>query len=54
MQLAAFAEVVRDEVNLDRLAETLLTVAEGTMQPEHVSLWLVERKRRSPRWKDRS
>ena len=40
--LAAFAETVRDEVDLDRLAEALLTVVEETMQPEHVSLWLSE------------
>jgi hypothetical protein len=50
--LAAFAETVRDEVNLDRLAGTLLTVAEDAMQPEHVSLWLEEQERRSPRWND--
>jgi MFS family permease len=50
--LAAFAETVRDEVNLDRLAGTLLTVAEDAMQPEHVSLWFEEQERRSPRWND--
>ncbi len=38
--LAHFAAVARDEVDLDRLAERLLGVAEETLQPTHVSLWL--------------
>ena len=38
--LAAFAEHVRDEVELDSLTRRLVAVVEETMQPEHVSLWL--------------
>jgi len=38
--LAAFAATCRDETDLDKLAESLITVVQETMQPEHVSLWL--------------
>lgn len=38
--LAAFSAVVRNEVDISRLNEHLLTVVEETMQPVHVSLWL--------------
>ncbi len=38
--LAAFGATVRDDVDLDRLAERLIAVVQETMQPEHVSLWL--------------
>jgi len=38
--LAAFSATVRDEVDLDRLADKLLAAVQETMQPEHVSLWL--------------
>ncbi len=38
--LAAFAATVRDETDLDKLAESLIAVVQETMQPEHVSLWL--------------
>ena len=50
--LAQFAATVRDEVDLDNLAEALLTVVEETMQPAHVSLWLAEPERHSPTWDD--
>lgn len=40
--LARFAATGRDEVDLDRLVEALLTVVEETIQPEHVSLWLTD------------
>jgi hypothetical protein len=38
--LAAFSNTVRDEVELDRLAERLTEVVDETLQPESVSLWL--------------
>ena len=38
--LAQFAATARDEVNMDTLTNTLLQVADDTMQPEHLSLWL--------------
>jgi len=38
--LANFAVVARDEVSLDKLAAELQSVAEETMQPTHVSLWI--------------
>jgi hypothetical protein len=38
--LAAFSTSLRDEVDLDKLREQLLTVVQETMQPAHVSLWL--------------
>ena len=44
--LEAFNTVLRDEVDLERLTELLLTVVEETIQPKHVSLWL--RKPRGP------
>jgi hypothetical protein len=38
--LANFSARLRDETDLDSLNEELITVVKGTMQPEHVSLWL--------------
>ncbi len=43
--LSAFASMVRDEVDLNQLTEKLQTVVEETMQPEHVSVWLVDGRR---------
>ena len=43
--LAAFSNVLRHEVDLNRLSEHLLSVVEETMQPTHVSLWLRKRDR---------
>jgi hypothetical protein len=38
--LAQFANVARDEVDMDKLTITLLSAVEETMQPDKVSLWL--------------
>jgi len=38
--LAAFSNSVRDEVQLDRLAERLTEVVDETLEPETVTLWL--------------
>jgi hypothetical protein len=38
--LAGFAAAARDEVELDRLSDHLVTVVAETMQPEAVSLWV--------------
>jgi hypothetical protein len=38
--LAEFAASARDETNLERLSEQLVSVVEGTLQPASVRLWL--------------
>ena len=38
--LAAFNSRLREETALDALSNDLLGVVKGTMQPEHVSLWV--------------
>ena len=40
--LAAFSVTLQNEVDLSRLSEQLLAVVEETLQPTHVSLWLLE------------
>ena len=40
--MEAFSITLRNEVDLSRLREHLLTVVQDTMQPSHVSLWLRE------------
>jgi hypothetical protein len=37
--VAAFSDILRQEVDLDQLREHLLAVVQQTMQPSHVSLW---------------
>ena len=39
--IAAFSSALRQEVDLNQLSEHLLSVVQETMQPTHVSLWLV-------------
>ncbi len=46
--LAEFAATVRDETDLEKLAERLLQVVDETMQPTHVSLWLKSTDDRRP------
>lgn len=46
--LAAFAATVRDETDLQKLAEKLLVVVDETMQPTNVSLWLTSPRHPSP------
>jgi hypothetical protein len=38
--LARFAEVARNETDLEQLTAELVQVVDNTMQPEHISLWL--------------
>jgi hypothetical protein len=46
--LVNFAALTRDEVNMQVLTAAMLAVVEETMQPQGISLWLKEFKRRGP------
>ena len=37
----AFSAALRNEVDLKQLSEHLITVVQETMQPAHISLWLL-------------
>ncbi len=43
--LAQFAATARDEVDMDKLTAALIGVVQETVQPERVSLWLVQEKK---------
>ena len=42
--LTAFGATMRDQVDLNQVTERLATVVQETVQPEHVSLWLISRR----------
>ncbi|CAG0946817.1 hypothetical protein ANRL1_03302 [Anaerolineae bacterium] len=42
--LAAFSATMRDQVELEKLTARLMQIADETMQPAHVSVWLRKRK----------
>ena len=44
--LAAFSTTLRDQVDLNQVTEQLADVVQETMQPAHVSLWLVPSRNR--------
>jgi hypothetical protein len=44
--LAAFSDALRNEVDLQQLREHVLAVVQETIQPAHVSLWLLPSKQR--------
>jgi hypothetical protein len=50
--LVAFAETVRDEVDLHNLYATLMRVTEETLQPASLSLWLSEHQGDKAVWDD--
>jgi hypothetical protein len=47
--LQRFAATLRDEVDLDRLSDHILSVVQETMRPESVSLWIREPNKRTLR-----
>jgi len=44
--MSAFNSLLREEVDLDYLTNSIQGVVEGTLQPAHVSLWLLPTSRR--------
>jgi hypothetical protein len=52
--LSNFAEMLRDEVDLDAIETALLSAVEDTMRPDHVSLWLRSSLLSEPSQKPRS
>jgi hypothetical protein len=49
--LAQFAQTARDETDLDALLAELVRVVDETLQPEHVSVWLRNKKPRRAHWR---
>ncbi len=47
--LETFSSKLREETDLDRLGEELVSVVRETMQPQHASLWLRRPGRRERR-----
>jgi uncharacterized membrane protein YhiD involved in acid resistance len=47
--LAEFGDTLRSEVGLSALCDQLVAIVKETMEPEHVSLWLVQPERRENR-----
>jgi hypothetical protein len=51
--LTAFSATMRDQVDLNQVTERLATVVQETVQPAHVSLWLIQRRDRARSEPDR-
>jgi hypothetical protein len=45
--LQEFGETVRDETDLEKLTGRLVEVVQETMQPESISVWVNDGKRRA-------
>jgi hypothetical protein len=47
--ISAFGDILRNEVDLNKLTENLVAVVQEIMQPAHVSLWLCPLEQPQPR-----